>query len=151
MPLIELETSIRAPIETVFDLARSIDTHKTSAVNTEERAIAGRTSGLIELGETVTFEARHFGVRQRLTVKITAFDRPHCFEDEMVHGVFASMHHCHEFRAQDDSTLMIDRFAFRAPLGPLGRVAERLFLTSYLTRFLERRNAILKSLAESTV
>ncbi len=50
MPLIELSTGIRAPIERVFDLARSIDAHVASTGQTRERAVAGRTSGLIELG-----------------------------------------------------------------------------------------------------
>jgi len=89
MPLIQLETKIRAPIERVFDLARSIDLHRISMENSQERAVDGRTSGLIELGETVTWEAVHFGVRQRLTSKITVFDRPRHIQNVMVDGAFA--------------------------------------------------------------
>lgn len=148
MPLIELSTGIEAPIERVFDLARSIDAHMSSAAQTGERAVAGRTSGLIEAGETVTWEARHFGVKQRLTVKITEMDRPRSFEDVMVKGAFASMRHRHEFEEVDGVTRMRDRFEFSAPLGILGRMAEKLFLTAYMTRFLEIRNAHLKAAAE---
>lgn len=64
-----------APPEVVFDLARSIDLHKLSTAHTGEEAIAGKTSGLIELGETVTWRARHFGVMQTLTSKVTGFER----------------------------------------------------------------------------
>ncbi|MDF1739559.1 MAG: SRPBCC family protein [Verrucomicrobiales bacterium] len=149
MPLIELSTGIRAPIEKVFDLARSIDAHIASAGQTQERAIAGRTSGLIESGESVTWEARHFGVKQQLTVKITEMDFPHSFEDVMVKGAFASMSHRHEFEEADGVTVMRDRFEFSAPLGILGRLAEKLFLTAYMTRFLEIRNAHLKAAAEA--
>jgi len=39
--LIELEIRIAAPIERVFDLARSIDLHVDSTAGTGERAIAG--------------------------------------------------------------------------------------------------------------
>ena len=76
MPIVQLRTEIAAPLERVFDLARSIDAHQESAVGTQERAIAGVTHGLIELGDEVTWEARHFGIRQTLKVRITGFERP---------------------------------------------------------------------------
>jgi ligand-binding SRPBCC domain-containing protein len=149
MPVIELSTIIRAPRERVFDLARSIDAHQDSTAKTEERAVAGVTKGLIGLGEEVTWEARHFGVRQRLTVRITAFDRPKHFQDVMISGAFQSMTHDHTFAEHPEGTLMSDRFAFKSPLGILGAMADRLFLASYLRRFLVRRNEVLKQLAES--
>ena len=55
MPLIEINTLIKADINTCFDLARNIDFHKTSMESSNERAIAGKTSGLIELGEWVAW------------------------------------------------------------------------------------------------
>jgi len=149
MPLIELETKIDAPQERVFDLARSINAHLAGAHRTSERAIAGRTSGLIDLDETVTWQARHLGITQHLTVRVTAMDRPHSFADEMVRGAFASMRHTHRFRPCDAGTIMHDEFHFTAPLGILGRIAERAFLTRYMRRFLEQRALALKTLAES--
>ena len=140
---------IRAPKERVFDLARSIDAHEASTEGTEERAIAGVTSGLIGLGDTVTWEARHFGVRQRLTVQITEFDRPDRFRDVMTSGAFQAMTHEHVFEGDDRATTMYDHFDFRAPLGVLGRIAEVIFLKRYMARFLKRRAEALKSLAES--
>jgi hypothetical protein len=62
MPKIELTTHINAPIGRVFDLSRSIDLHMESTKKTGEKAIAGKTSGLIELGETVIWRAKHFGI-----------------------------------------------------------------------------------------
>jgi hypothetical protein len=62
MPKIELFTEINAPIEKVLDLARSIDLHMESTKKTGEMAIAGKTSGLIGFGETVTWRALHFGI-----------------------------------------------------------------------------------------
>lgn len=152
MPLIVLETRIRAPRERVFDLARSIDAHQASTPGTSERAVAGATSGLIGLGDEVTWRARHFGVTQHLTVRITELDRPLHFQDVMLRGAFARMRHDHEFsedKLAPGTTLMTDRFDFSAPLGPLGRLAETLFLTRYLRRFLLQRNALLKHYAES--
>ncbi|QQL44071.1 SRPBCC family protein [Sulfuriroseicoccus oceanibius] len=149
MPLIELETKISAPIDRVFDLARSIDAHMASTEGSNERAVEGRTSGLIGDGETVTWEASHFGIKQRLSVRVTKFDRPYLFGDEMISGAFASMYHTHRFSPSGDGTVMKDEFHFTAPFGILGRLAEGLFLTGYMTRFLAKRAAQLKTMAES--
>jgi len=148
MSLITLETRIHAPIERVFDLARSIDAHMESTAATGEIAIAGRTSGLIELGERVTWSARHFGIRQRLTVEIVQFDRPHSFSDQMISGAFKSMHHRHEFESTGDQTRMSDAFEFEAPLGILGTLVDKVILHDYMTRFLITRNDRLRTLAE---
>ncbi len=149
MPLIELETQIDAPIERVFDLARSIDAHMASTKGSGERAVAGRTSGLIGEGETVTWEATHLGIKQRLSVRVTKFDRPHLFGDEMISGAFASMNHTHRFTESGEGTVMKDEFHFSAPFGILGRIAEAMFLTAYMKRFLAKRAAELKAMAES--
>jgi ligand-binding SRPBCC domain-containing protein len=149
MALIQLTTRIAAPAERVFDLARSIDAHMASTSQSGERAIEGRTSGLIEEGETVTWEATHFGVKQRLKVKMTKVERPFVFEDEMVSGAFSSMSHQHRFEEKNGETEMSDRFEFQAPLGFLGRIAETLFLTKYMKSFLKKRNEELKEMAES--
>jgi ligand-binding SRPBCC domain-containing protein len=149
MPRIELATFIRAPIERVFDLARSIDLHSDSLAFTGERAVGGVTSGLIRQGETVTWRARHFSVWQGLTSRITHFEPPHRFSDQMVRGAFRRFDHDHFFTPQDSGTLMRNVFDFDAPLGPLGHLANWLFLTRYMRRFLLVRNAALKAVAES--
>ena len=149
MAIIQLETYIEAPIDRVFDLARSIDLHKISTKETREEAIAGKTSGLIGPGESVTWRAKHFGISQELSAIVTEFDRPTLFADKMVKGAFASMQHRHCFETHGEGTLMKDTFEFKAPLGILGRMVELMFLKSYMKRFLERRNAELKATAES--
>lgn len=149
MPLINLSTLISAPRERVFDLARSIDAHQDSTEGTHECAVAGVTSGLIGLNDEVTWEAKHLGVKQKLTVRITAFDRPQHFQDVMIAGAFKHMKHDHDFLEQSGGTLMVDRFEFQSPFGILGRIVDQLFLTAYMRRFLIRRNHILKHLAES--
>ncbi len=148
MTIIELETKIVAPVERVFDLARSIDAHVQSMEGSKERAVAGKTSGLMELGDSVMWEARHFGITQRLSVRMTKLVRPTMFEDVMIEGAFSSMRHNHSFKRDGDYTVMKDRFEFSAPLGILGRVAERICLESYMTKLLQQRNRTLKALAE---
>ncbi|WP_299228053.1 SRPBCC family protein [uncultured Psychroserpens sp.] len=148
MPLIEIKTLIKADIQTCFDLSRDIDFHKASLKHSNEKAIAGRTSGLIELNEWVTWEAKHFGVNQHLTSKITQFDRPNYFVDEMVSGAFKSFKHEHIFQTKNEATLMIDKFHFQSPFGILGKIANVLFLKRYMTQLLTTRNVFLKSKAE---
>jgi ligand-binding SRPBCC domain-containing protein len=148
MPTIELFTEIHAPIEKVFDLSRNIDLHLESTKQTGEKAIAGRTSGLIELGETVTWRAKHFGIWQNLTSKITEFNAPYFFADKMVSGAFKSFRHEHHFSVVDANTLMKDVFVYQSPLGILGRFADWLFLKKYMTDLLMERNRVMKVAAE---
>ncbi len=150
MPVIQLRTTIAAPVEAVFDACLDVELHQRSARGTGERIIAGRTTGQMTLGDTVTWSARHFGLRWTMTVAIVEYERPRWFVDEMVEGPFASMRHAHSFRPQRGgaTTVMEDEFSFRAPLGPLGRLAEVIALTRHLTRFLARRNEHLKRALE---
>jgi hypothetical protein len=77
MTTIVVETRISAPIEVCFDLARDVEAHIKTSLSTGERAVGSRTSGLLDLGDIVTFEAVHFGIRQRLTARITECCPPH--------------------------------------------------------------------------
>ncbi|WP_460218997.1 SRPBCC family protein [Psychroserpens sp. MEBiC05023] len=148
MPLIEIKTDIQADIQTCFDVSRNIDVHKDSLEHSNEKAIAGKTSGLIELGEWVTWEAKHFGITQQLTSKITEFKAPYYFVDEMVYGAFKSFRHEHIFLEKSTHTLMIDKFFFQSPFGLFGKLANILFLKRYMTNLLLTRNAFLKERAE---
>ena len=149
MPRIELQTRIKADKEIVFDLSRSIDLHKISTEHTNETAIAGKTSGLIGLYESVTWRAKHFGIYQKLTSKITAFDRPNYFVDDMVSGAFSEFKHEHHFADSNGGTLMTDYFDYKAPLGIFGKLADKVFLEKYMTDLLTQRNRIVKAFAES--
>ncbi len=148
MAKIILQTFVRSDCQTCFDLARNIDFHKESLMHSNEKAIGGRTSGLIELYECVTWEARHFGITQRLTSKIVAFESPILFIDEMVSGAFKSFRHEHIFEAKNNATLITDNFYFESPLGVLGKFVNWLFLKRYMTNLLKRRNQFLKEKAE---
>lgn len=149
MPKIELRTEIKADKKIIFDLSRSIDLHKISTEHTNEQAIAGKTSGLIGLNESVTWRAKHFGIYQNLTSRITEFDRPNYFADEMQKGAFQEFKHEHHFAELNGGTLMTDIFEYRSPLGVLGKLADKLFLEKYMTDLLTERNRIVKEYAES--
>lgn len=128
------------PQAQLFDLARNIDAHKNSMARSREEAVAGVTSGLISLGEEVTWRAWHFGVPLRMTSRITQMVAPDYFVDEQVKGPFRHFRHVHEFSHDSSGTTMVDRIEFTAPFGPLGRLVEKLVLARYLQNLIVTRN-----------
>ncbi|HZT58225.1 MAG TPA: SRPBCC family protein [Pyrinomonadaceae bacterium] len=148
MPIIRLETLIHAPAAVCFDAARSIDLHVSAPSRLKHRAVAGVTSGLIGLGEEVTWEGSFFGVRQRMTSKIVALDPPRSFADEMRRGPFKRWRHTHSFEPTDGGTLVRDHIEFASPFGPIGSAFDALFLKRFMTRFLVEHNKYIKQEAE---
>jgi ligand-binding SRPBCC domain-containing protein len=146
---IHLTTVINAPVDRVFDLCRSISLHKISTSNTNEEAIAGVTTGLINLNETVTWQAKHLFKKRRFTSKITAMEKPLHFTDEMVEGDFKSFKHEHHFKVIDNGILMIDLIEFESPYGALGNFVNKFYLQKYIQKLLETRNAVIKEYAET--
>lgn len=133
-------TQTSMPKPQLFDLARSIDAHEESMAHSREKAVAGVTSGLISLGEEVTWQAWHFGLPLRMTSRITQMEAPNYFIDEQVKGPFRKFRHVHEFSEDTEATTMIDQIEFEAPFGLLGRLVEKLILARYMQKLIESRN-----------
>ncbi|SDN71879.1 Ligand-binding SRPBCC domain-containing protein [Psychrobacillus sp. OK028] len=148
MPKIVHKQIINAPIEICFDLARNVEVHTKTTTKTNEKAVAGVTTGLLKEGDTVTWEATHFSIRQKLTAKIVCMDRPNQFKDTMIKGAFHSFIHTHDFIEVPEGTLMIDTFDYKSPLGILGVLADKLFLERYMREFIISRSIELKKIAE---
>jgi ligand-binding SRPBCC domain-containing protein len=139
--LIAVETLIEAPAEFCFDLALDVDVHAESAAFSGERVVEpGRISGVLQLGDLLTFEGRHFGFRQRFTTRITEVDRPRRFVDEMVRGFFRSLRHVHEFHPRDGGTLMRDVVEFEG--------AFRFLLERHMLWFVATKQQHLKAIIE---
>lgn len=149
MPTIEHHEHIKAPIQLCFDLARSVDIHTQTTSKTKEKAVGGVRKGLLELGDIVTWEAVHFGIKQRLTAKVIQMEKPYQFVDIMVQGAFQSFVHTHQFIQTEEGTIMIDHFQYKSPLGSLGVLADKLFLENYMRRFIASRAKELKKIAEN--
>lgn len=144
---------IHASAQRCFDLARSVEVHLAGNIHWGEQAAAeaGITSGLLEMGQRVSWRATHFGVRFRLTSEIVAMDRPAYFQDVMIRGPFRFMQHDHFFRTlSQQRTEMKDVFCFAAPVPVLGRIIEIAVLRRYMRRLLRERNAVLQRIAESS-
>ncbi|PZD97330.1 cell division protein [Paenibacillus sambharensis] len=152
MAYVHKEIFVTAPIEACFDAARNIEIHsQTVWKHTRERAVGGVTAGLIGNGETVTFEARHLGIRQQLQAKVTEYNRPYMFADIMLKGAFKHMTHTHLFKETEGGTIMTDILDFSSPFGIVGRLFDRLVLERYMTSFITYRQVKLKELLEQSI
>lgn len=143
--MIEFQRTTFLPVDraTAFDLSLSIDAHLGSMEHAGERAVGGVTSGVIGMGEFVTWKARHFGITWTMTSVITQWERPVCFVDEQTRGPFASFWHEHRFEPVEDGTELHDTVRFEAPFGVLGRIVDRLVLSRYMPRLIDVRNEFL--------
>ena len=149
MSTIHLTTVINSEIHKVFDLARDIDLHQKSTSKTNEKAIAGRISGLIELNETVTWRAKHLGFYQTHQSKIIEMEKPYRFTDVMLKGRFKSFRHQHLFKKEGQNTIMTDILEFESPFGIIGQLFNYFFLKNYMKNFLLERNKMIKNTAEN--
>ena len=149
MPEICLTNYIKLPVDVVFDLCRSVDLHKSSMAHHKEEIIAGVSKGLMEKGDTVTWQARHLFRTRKLKVGITELTAPTFFADEMLEGDFRKMRHEHYFKSLKGGTIMVDHFCFESPFGILGKLVNTIFLEKYMTRLLLERNKEIKRIAET--
>ncbi|OWA33862.1 cell division protein [Saccharibacillus sp. O16] len=150
MVRVKEEILIHAPIEVCFDAARDVGLHpQTVWPRTKQRTLpGGRLSGMMEKGESVVFEAVHFGVRQRLTSVVEEYERPYQFVDVMQRGAFRYMKHRHEFEGSEEGTIVRDILEFASPLGWIGKAFDRLVLEAYMRAFIRYRQRELKRIIE---
>lgn len=148
MPQIIEETEIESDIEICFDLARDINFYKQSLKHKNEIPVMGKISGLVEEGDSITWETNHHGFMQHLTLKVSELKKPHVFTDEMTEGSFKSYRHDHIFKEQKGKTIMIDKLHFASKYGIIGKITDYLILKRYLKGLMITRNKILKQKAE---
>lgn len=144
---IHLSTFVPGPIDRAFDLSVDIDAHLASMAHSNERAVDGVSTGMIALGESVTWKARHFGITWTMTNTITGWDRPRSFVDEQRRGPFRSFRHLHRFEPEGEGTRMVDEVVYAAPFKALGHAVDRLILNNYLRELIVVRNDFIVSQA----
>ena len=149
MTTIQLTTKINASIEIIFDLSRNIDVHQQSTAKSNETAIDGITSGLINLNETVTWRGKHFGVYLKHKSLISAMVIPTYFVDEMLEGKLRSFKHQHTFIQKNGFVIMEDKIQYETPYGIFGKLLDHFLLKKHLTTFILDRNLFIKALAEN--
>ena len=144
-----LERVIRATPAAVFTASLDPALHLESMARYGETMAAGPSGGSFTEGSTVTWRARHFGIVFHLTSRVYDIDPPHRFCDQQIRGPFRDFLHVHEFKPHAEGTLMRDTITFRSPSGPIGTLADKLFLRTYMRRLIAERNEVLAEVAES--
>ncbi|WP_335975815.1 SRPBCC family protein [Gaetbulibacter jejuensis] len=150
MPSIKTETLINANIKLCFDLARDVAIHEQSLDRASLRAVSGKTSGILELGEWVSWEEEHFGFLQHLTLKISELEKPNYFVEEMVEGIFESFRNEFHFKAYGEKTLLVNVLSFELPYGFLGKMTKKVIMRNYAKSLLKSRVEYLKSAIEDS-
>lgn len=135
-----LERIVPAPAAAVFDVSLDVDLHVASQSSRSERAVAGKTTGSLGEGDEVTWSARHFGLRFRLSSVVFDVQRPLRFRDRQTKGPFASFVHTHDFTPVDGGTLMRDTIEFRSPLGAIGQLVDKTIMRRHLIAVITERN-----------
>ncbi|MEU6213430.1 SRPBCC family protein [Streptomyces sp. NPDC047023] len=146
MPRFDITTALLASPQRAFEACLDVEAHTRSMAASSEQAVGGTTHGHLTLGDTVTFQARHFGLTWRLTARITAYEPPGYFMDEQERGPFKRWKHGHRFEPDGaGGTVMRDVIDFASPLGVLGHIADATVLAWYMPRLIRSRNAYLAS------
>ncbi|KJQ55132.1 SRPBCC family protein [Microbacterium sp. SA39] len=144
-----IETIAAAPPTVVFDVSLDPTLHLRSMARYGETMVEAPAGGVFTEGSTVTWRARHFGIRFRLRSVVFDIDPPHGFSDRQLAGPFAAFLHEHRFEEHAVATLMHDTVTFRSPFGPLGRFVDAVFLRAYMRRLIADRNRIVAAEAEA--
>ena len=144
MPSFVLERDIAAPVALVFGLSLDADVHVESMSRHRERIVGTAPAEQLGEGDEVTWSARHFGIRFRMTSLVHDVDEPHGFIDHQVRGPFAEFRHRHAFTAIPGGTRMRDEIRFRSPFGVLGRLVDATLMGRHLERLIRERNDVLE-------
>ncbi len=67
------------------------------------------------------------------------------FSDEQLVGPYAQWHHTHTFVEKDSGVEMTDEVKYAIPLGPLGRLANWLFVGRQVNRIFDHRFQVLEA------
>ncbi|MET0559060.1 MAG: SRPBCC family protein [Solirubrobacterales bacterium] len=91
-------------------------------------------------GTLLDYRLRLHGVPIRWRTKIETWDPPTGFVDTQVRGPYKLWEHTHRFEPDGDgATLIRDRVRYAIPFGPLGALANRLFVRRDLARIFDYR------------
>jgi ligand-binding SRPBCC domain-containing protein len=144
----ELPGGVPDALRASLDLDVELTAESRWHLRTVRRGDVFRTSGVIGERELVRWSVRLAGVLPVSHTSVITSVVPDdgnggaTFVDEMVSGLFTAYRHAHAFRPSRDgtTTTMDDDVSWTTPLGPIGVLADRLFVRRLLLRLLRDRN-----------
>ena len=152
MPVLEFVCDLNAPLQKVWDFHDTIDTlFKLTPPDTKARL--GGAPEPMRVGVVYKLKLRRWGLPvPTWYAEIIAYDPPHKFADRQVpgHGPFRAWQHEHLFAALSESrTRLTDRVTYTLPFGPLGVLADKLFVRRDLEKMFAYRHKVTRESLEA--
>jgi ligand-binding SRPBCC domain-containing protein len=148
--ILEREQRVELPLERAFEFYG--DAFNLEAITPPWLAFKVTTPAPVTMdqGARLDYRLKLHGLPVRWQTRIEAWEPPHRFVDVQVRGPYSLWEHTHEFEAAGEgATTIRDRVRYALPLGPLGRLAQRLFVRRDVERIFDyRREAVAERLAE---
>ncbi len=94
-------------------------------------------------GSVFEYAMRLRGLPIRWTSRITRFEPPHRFTYIQLRGPYAFWEHDHRYAETERVTTIRDEVRYALPLGPIGRVANRLFVRRELDHIFRQRSRLI--------
>jgi len=139
MPTRTYETKLNATPEVVWQFHASAEA--LQVLTPPSRKVEFLSDDLaVREGAIQTIRARQFGIPMVWKVRLTEVNPPYGFRDTALKSPFAEWSHHHEFLPHEGGTLLRDTVTYRVPLGPLGQLADLLFVHRQLDELFEFRH-----------
>jgi ligand-binding SRPBCC domain-containing protein len=100
------------------------------------------------LQDKVSFRLNFLGRQRELVTRIDTLEFPRMFVSNLVRGSFKSFRHEHHFKPIDNGTLLIEVLEYEPAFGAAGRLADGMLIRSFLKKYLEAKNRMIKQYAE---
>jgi ligand-binding SRPBCC domain-containing protein len=157
VPTAQFETTIAAPLGRVWAFHEKIRESLPALSPPEDEVSIEHADEPPRPGGRVVIHARGPFGRIRWEARFVEVIPPHPvvfgeearFVDEQVGGPFASWRHAHEFERVDErTTRLLDTVTYRLPLGPLGWLADKLFVARKIRAMFRYRHEATRRLLE---
>lgn len=143
MYLLEKIQFVPKPIQEVFEFFNKHENLSKLTPSSLGFQVLTPTPIQMEKGCLIDYTIKLFGMDQRWTTLITAYDAPHQFVDEQLRGPYSFWHHTHRFEQHKEGTNITDTVRYALPFGFFGRIAHTLFVRNQLHHIFEYRTEII--------
>ena len=92
----------------------------------------------------IRYRMRVGGIPITWRTRIAVWEPGHRFVDDQEAGPYRRWWHEHTFEAEGERTVMQDRVCYTPPLGPIGRIAQRLFIAPILRQVFRYRGDVIR-------
>ena len=139
--VLERRQRVELPIAQAFEFYG--DARNLEAITPPWLGFRVTTPAPIEMGAgtLIEYQLKLHRVPVRWRTRIELWEPPHRFVDVQLSGPYALWHHTHSFEPDGEgATLIADRVRYALPLGPLGELAQRLFVKRDVERIFDYRH-----------